>query len=123
MLLVFLLVCRVSIIVGIDYPGGWDPSKKDCVDICSSPSSHNGTIGDYDYLVLEQLYLPQFCSDLLLGVDLTLSHQNVNPYPFGIQCVREHTGLSIHGLWPNYVHGFPSCCRSDRPFPESFRTG
>ncbi|KAF4323972.1 hypothetical protein BBO99_00002165 [Phytophthora kernoviae] len=68
--------------------------------------------GDFDYLVLEQLFVPQFCRDLLVGVDSTISHQNVNPYPDGLACVadRVKSELTIHGLWPNYDDGYVSCC-------------
>ncbi|KAF4028598.1 Ribonuclease T2 family [Phytophthora infestans] len=110
----------------IDYAGGWTDgsmSSGKCVDICSAPSAtcltkdftclaKEKVPGDFDYLVLEQLFVPQFCRDLLVGVDGTISHQNVNPYPNGTACVPERavSKLTIHGLWPNYNDGYVSCC-------------
>nr|KAE8932938.1 hypothetical protein PF009_g17047 [Phytophthora fragariae] len=109
-----------------DYAGGWldgSVSSGQCVDICSAPSAtcltkdpaclaKQKVPGDFDYLVLEQLFVPQFCRDLLVGVDGTISHQNVNPYPNGTVCVPERAAskLTIHGLWPNYDDGYVSCC-------------
>ena len=112
----------------IDYAGGWinrSVSTGQCVDICSAPSAtcltkdpaclaKQNVPGDFDYLVLEQLFVPQFCRDLLVGVDGTISHQNVNPYPMGITCspYRARSTLTIHGLWPNYNDGYVSCCNA-----------
>ncbi|KAF1317980.1 Ribonuclease, partial [Globisporangium splendens] len=111
----------------IDYLGGWLPSppKEQCVDICvnskasptcltSSPEclAKKQRPFDYDYLLLEQIFVPQFCRDLLKGVDSTISHQNVNAYPNGITCKPEvvQSELTIHGLWPNYNDGYAGCC-------------
>lgn len=70
-------------------------------------------VGDWDSLVLEQLYVPQFCRDLANGVDNTVSHQHVDIFPRGTQCIpsRVFDGLTVHGLWPNYRNGYPACCR------------
>ncbi|KAF4318792.1 hypothetical protein G195_007802, partial [Phytophthora kernoviae 00238/432] len=108
-----------------NYAGGWlasDPMAQ-CVDICSAPSktcltsdaaclAKTSTPGDFDYLVLEQLFVPQFCRDLLKGYDSTVSHQNVDVYPNGTSCVESvvKSELTIHGLWPNYNDGYVSCC-------------
>jgi len=91
---------------------------------CATPDpSCQPRPGDYDFLLLEQLFLPQFCRDLLAGVDLTISHRNVNKYPRGIECEpsKAASRLSIHGLWPSYNAGFPACCNvsdtiRNRPF-------
>nr|CCA14460.1 conserved hypothetical protein [Albugo laibachii Nc14]CCA21244.1 conserved hypothetical protein [Albugo laibachii Nc14] len=109
---------------GIDYPGGWAPGKahNQCFDICKikddRPVLKHRVEGEedatYDYLLLEQLYIPQYCRDLLEGVDYTVSHRPVLPYPDGIRCngdvaVNE---LRMHGLWPNNYDGsYPSCCK------------
>ncbi|KAI9912817.1 hypothetical protein PsorP6_006273 [Peronosclerospora sorghi] len=108
-----------------DYPGGWEPNFHQCVDICAHASpdpicptqdppclAKKQRPEDYDFLVMEQIFLPQLCRDLLAGVDLTLSHRNVNKFPHGIACdpLKAVSKLSIHGLWPNYNAGFPACC-------------
>ncbi|GAB9465496.1 Ribonuclease [Globisporangium polare] len=112
----------------VDYLGGWlpTPPKEQCVDICvnskaapTCPTADPDCLTkkqrpfDYDYLLLEQIYIPQFCRDLLKGVDSTISHQNVNPYPAGITCKAAQAAksqMTIHGLWPNYNAGYAGCC-------------
>ncbi|GAB9473370.1 Ribonuclease [Globisporangium polare] len=113
----------------VDYLGGWlaTPARQQCVDICvgakttpTCPTSDPACLakklvpGDYDYLLLEQLFVPQFCRELLLGVDATISHQNVLPAPNGVTCKPEvvKSELTIHGLWPNYNAGYLSCCNA-----------
>ncbi|KAF1779295.1 Ribonuclease T2, His active site 2 [Phytophthora cactorum] len=116
---------QASTAAATNYAGGWlasDPTNQ-CVDICSAPSKTCLTLdaaclakteipGDFDYLVLEQLFVPQFCRDLLKGVDSTISHQNIDVYPNGTACVESvvKSELTIHGLWPNYNDGYVSCC-------------
>ncbi|KUF70774.1 Ribonuclease DdI [Phytophthora nicotianae] len=116
---------QASSAAATNYAGGWlasDPTNQ-CVDICSAPSKTCLTSdaaclaktmvpGDFDYMVLEQLFVPQFCRDLLKGVDSTISHQNIDVYPNGTACVESvvKSELTIHGLWPNYNDGYVSCC-------------
>ncbi|GMF30751.1 unnamed protein product [Phytophthora lilii] len=136
MLALLLLLLALARANAIDYPGGWRPDAQQCVDICerASPApvcptrdpaclAKRQQPGDFDFLLLEQLFLPQFCRDLLAGIDLTISHRNVNRYPRGIVCEpsKAASKLSIHGLWPNYRNGFPACCNvsasiRNRPF-------
>ena len=63
---------------------------------------------DYDYLLFDQLWTPEFCNSLEAGFDPTLSHLD------GAMCVRDaiddSSRLTIHGLWPNYWNGYPQCC-------------
>ncbi|KAG7392934.1 hypothetical protein PHYPSEUDO_013422 [Phytophthora pseudosyringae] len=116
---------QASTATATNYAGGWSTTSptNECVDICSAPSktcltsdaaclAKTETPGDFDYLVLEQLFVPQFCRDLLQGYDSTISHQNVDVYPNGTACVesRVKSELTIHGLWPNYDDGYVSCC-------------
>lgn len=126
----------VSCVAAIDYIGGWVPTsgKTQCVNICvnskatpgcfdpndTSCTSKTQSPGDFDYLLLEQLFVPQFCRDLLKGVDTTVSHQNVNPYPAGVTCKSEvvRPELTIHGLWPNYNNGYPGCCNVSATIPN-----
>lgn len=144
LLLLLLLALALRSSVAINYPGGWAPSlpaKQHCVDICASGSGRPTCPtqdpacerkaqrpGDFDFLLLEQLFLPQFCRELLIGVDPTLEHRPVRQFPAGIACRAElaERRLSIHGLWPNYAAGFPTCCNisdseRNRPFdPRAF---
>lgn len=130
---------QLATVAAVDYPGGWLPTPlhQQCVDICvnSNPAPTCVTMDpdclakkqrprDYDFLVLEQLFIPQFCRALLQGADPTVSHQNVNPYPDGIRCdaaAAARNEMTIHGLWPNYNAGYASCCNvsdtvSNHPF-------
>lgn len=124
-----LLVGELHAATAIDYAGGWlpTPPKEQCVDICVNSKATPTCLtnapecvakkqepGDFDYLLMEQLFVPQFCRDLLQGVDGTISHQNVLPYPNGITCKPEvvKSELTIHGLWPNYNDGYISCCNA-----------
>ncbi|TMW59669.1 hypothetical protein Poli38472_004738 [Pythium oligandrum] len=119
----------------IDYTGGWlpGPRKTQCVDICASSVQEESACvksntascrqrgpGEYDYLVFEQLFVPQFCRDLRHGVDPTVSHRNVNPFPMGIQCnaSRVASVLTIHGLWPNNRDSYPACCAVSTSIPN-----
>ena len=70
---------------------GWlTSSSSSCCDICSVPDtptkicfdlspgsncmSKAGVSGDYDFIMLDQIWLPQFCHALNAGYDPTLSH-------------------------------------------------
>ncbi|KAK3242657.1 hypothetical protein CYMTET_47658 [Cymbomonas tetramitiformis] len=123
----FFVVYQKLALAEKNYPGGFTPDGAHCVDICANASAtptcfnHSDphctkkkqAPGDWDFLLLDMLYLPQFCRGLEFGVDDTVSHQHVAPYPNGTQCHPEQVtnALTIHGLWPNYVGGFPACCQ------------
>jgi ribonuclease T2 len=63
--------------------------------------------GDYDFLLLDQIWQPQFCDRLSGGHDPTLTHLE------GTECTADAPrDLRIHGLWPNYYKGYPQCCNS-----------
>lgn len=102
---------------------GWSNDKlssSSCCQICPAeinmvtcfpgapPSCYEKTgLGDYDYLLFDQVWIPQLCEAWSEGHDPTLSHLE------GSKCQDEYVNqplLSIHGLWPNYVGGFPQCC-------------
>lgn len=117
------MLISIVLVAGMDYPGGWSPSGDSCVDICHDTSQTHSSM--FDYLVLEQLYIVQFCLDLFHGIDYTVSHHNINPYPKGLRCQpnRISSSLTLHGLWPNYYDGFPICCDAvefpNQPLPIS----
>mmetsp|Transcript_102056 Transcript_102056/g.288195 ORF Transcript_102056/g.288195 Transcript_102056/m.288195 type:complete len:339 (-) Transcript_102056:125-1141(-) len=98
---------------------GWAPDGKACCDICAAPGTkkvncfdpttcgHKTGRDDWDFVILDQIWLPQLCRALVEGHDPTVTHQP------GTRCTtgaRRTSGLSIHGLWPNYVGGYPQCC-------------
>ena len=94
---------------------GWTPGKDTCVDICagqrkavcfnSTCANKTAERGDLDYLMMDLIWLPQFCRDLANGQDITITH------PETARCVDEVANqFSIHGLWAQYVGGYPACC-------------
>ena len=103
---------------------GWISSDNSCCQICAPNTSSTVCFGDppslncskktgnedYDYIMLDQIYLPSLCNALLQSHDPTLSHLEYST------CTPSVTSgvpkLSIHGLWPNYVDGYPQCCNS-----------
>ena len=76
-----------------------------CFDPEGSCKNKTGD-GDYDLLLLDEIWIPQFCSALLNGYDPTLSHLDE------MTCMYGSSELSLHGLWPNYVDGYPQCCNA-----------
>jgi ribonuclease T2 len=77
---------------------------------CFDPATCGDKTGndDWDFLVLDQIWLPQLCRALEEGHDPTLTHMS------NARCqsnAARRSGLSIHGLWPNYINGFPQCCK------------
>lgn len=104
---------RVTKADGFTTNTGFDSTT--CCDICavsgpSFPAGKNGTY-DWDIIAMDALFVPQFCRGLVEGHDLTLT--NVK----GSTCAPHQlqTGFQIHGLWPNYNQGFPSCCNTPQP--------
>lgn len=96
---------------------GWVSSSDACCQIClpGTPStvcfnasdtactSKTGN-SDYDFILMDQIWLPQFCAALAQGHDPTLSHLS------GTKCTKNISSLSVHGVWPNYFGGYPQCC-------------
>jgi ribonuclease I len=70
--------------------------------------SIRATANRYDYLVMDEIWLPQFCYALESGHDPTLSHTS------GSKCLPRFydstARLTIHGLWPNRYNGSALCC-------------
>src|SRR5215469_16524921 len=63
-----------------------------------SRQASQGTPGVFDYYLLTLSWSPEFC----------YSHGN-RP-----ECQSGHHGFLAHGLWPQYVNGYPEHC-SDAP--------
>ncbi|RYH04884.1 hypothetical protein EON65_46230 [archaeon] len=104
---------------------GWDQSDSalptnSCCDICATqvePLQGSAKAVDNNYLLLDQIWMPQFCNALKEGHDPTLSHLQ------GSLCLGSVTNstpkLTIHGLWPNIAHGNNTCCYSPSAQPYS----
>jgi ribonuclease T2 len=99
---------------------GWSNTDySQCCDICLPGT--NATVcfnggqlscanktgdADFDLLLLDEMWIPQYCRALSNNYDFTLSHLT------GMQCAYSSNSLTIHGLWPNYIDGFPQCCNA-----------
>mmetsp|Transcript_87732 Transcript_87732/g.183395 ORF Transcript_87732/g.183395 Transcript_87732/m.183395 type:complete len:362 (-) Transcript_87732:98-1183(-) len=96
---------------------GWKDASS-CCDICQDakkvncfdPAQCGKKTGDddWDFLIFDQIWVPQLCASLAEGHDPTVTH------PVSTLCSAKATntaGMSIHGLWPSYYGGYPQCCR------------
>lgn len=91
-------------------------STDECCDICAipnaviTPKGRNATY-DWDFIVMDSMYMPQFCNALSSGHDFTVT--NVA----GSKCLDSQmsSGFQIHGLWPDYDNGFAACCLKPAP--------
>jgi ribonuclease T2 len=57
--------------------------------------------GEFDFYVLSLSWSPTYCAT------------GNNPDP--ASCARRPHGFEVHGLWPEYEHGFPQDCASSEP--------
>ena len=64
------------------------------------PAGAGGIAGVFDFYVLALSWSPAYCA----GDD--------DPDPAQCGVAR---GFVVHGLWPQYEHGWPDYCPSDRP--------
>jgi ribonuclease T2 len=118
---VSVTICVIAIVVVLVRG---ETCSNDCANtthhtVCfKRPYCGSGLPGQFDYFAFSQIYLPQYCSALTRGVDVTAR------YAFR-RCVAGRvvpTQLSIHGLWPNYVGGYPQCCSWELPFANGSTT-
>ncbi len=94
------------------------PGTKNVVCFNSSDVNCQSKTGaqDYDYLLFDQIWLPQLCTAWEMGHDPTVSHLA------GSKCRTPYQSqgtLSIHGLWPNYYNGYPQCCGQNGSTPQA----
>jgi ribonuclease T2 len=64
--------------------------------------------GEFDYYVLSLSWSPSFCQDAEERGNIRRSQQ--------AQCGGRPFSFVVHGLWPQYEHGFPEYCQ--RPAPR-----
>ncbi len=64
------------------------------------PAAAGGKPGVFDFYVLSLSWSPSYCA--------TASH------PDPTECGTPHNFI-VHGLWPEYEHGYPSDCPSNMP--------
>ncbi len=66
------------------------------------------TVAYYDFLIMDFLWLPQFCHGLNIGHDFTVSHTQGSHCDVSIYQTTPR--LSIHGLWPSKANTSLACC-------------
>jgi ribonuclease T2 len=76
----------------------------------SAQDHRQDTPGDFDYYVLSLSWSPSFCED---------AEERGNSRRSSAQCGGRPFSFVVHGLWPQYEHGFPQYCQ--RPSPRLAR--
>ncbi len=86
------LKAPVIVLILIALVAGW---------VAVAPASHRnsqrhaqGQPGVFDYYVLALSWSPEFC----------------HSHPSSPECELKHFGFVVHGLWPQYVNGYPEHC-------------
>ncbi len=68
--------------------------------LIAAPAHAGGTPGVFDFYVLSLSWSPTYCA--------------TNSHPNPAECDTPR-GFIVHGLWPQYEHGYPSACPSNMP--------
>ena len=74
----------------------------------SAQDQRQNTPGEFDYYVLSLSWSPSFCEESEERGNSGRSQQS--------QCGGRPFAFVVHGLWPQYEHGFPEYCQ--RPSPR-----
>ncbi|MGZ5873680.1 MAG: ribonuclease T2 family protein [Bradyrhizobium sp.] len=73
----------------------------------SAQDRRQNTPGEFDFYVLSLSWSPSFCEEAAERGNSGRSQAQCGPRPFS---------FVVHGLWPQYEHGFPDYC--ERPSPR-----
>jgi ribonuclease T2 len=74
----------------------------------SAQDRRQNTLGEFDFYVLSLSWSPSFCEEATERGNNGRSQQ--------AQCGERPFSFVVHGLWPQYEHGFPEYC--ERPSPR-----
>src|SRR3981189_389823 len=74
----------------------------------SAQDRRQNTPGEFDFYVLSLSWSPSFCEEASERGNSGRSQQ--------AQCGGRPFSFVVHGLWPQYEHGFPEYC--ERPSPR-----
>ena len=74
--------------------------------VCAQDSRQNAP-GEFDFYVLSLSWSPSFCEE---------AAERGNGNRSQAQCGGRPFSFVVHGLWPQYEHGFPEYCQ--RPSPR-----
>jgi len=70
----------------------------------SAQDRRQNTPGEFDFYVLSLSWSPSFCEE---------ASERGNSGRAGAQCGGRPFSFVVHGLWPQYEHGFPEYCDRD----------
>ncbi|MGA9088911.1 MAG: ribonuclease T2 [Bradyrhizobium sp.] len=73
----------------------------------SAQDRRQNTPGEFDFYVLSLSWSPSFCEE---------ASERGNSGRSQVQCGGRPFSFVVHGLWPQYEHGFPDYC--ERPSPR-----
>src|SRR5712671_7199409 len=73
----------------------------------SAQDRRQNTPGEFDYYVLSLSWSPSFCEEAEERGNSGRSQQ--------AQCGGRPFSFVVHGLWPQYEHGFPEYCQKPSP--------
>ncbi len=73
--------------------------------IFALPALADGTPGRFDFYVLSLTWEPSYCDN--------------TAHPDPAQCDSGNEGFVVHGLWPQYEHGYPLSCGPSERLPQS----
>src|ERR1700740_779061 len=76
----------------------------------SAEDRRQNTPGEFDFYVLSLSWSPSFCEE---------AAERGNSGRSQAQCGGRPFSFVVHGLWPQYEHGFPEYCQ--RPSPRLAR--
>jgi ribonuclease T2 len=73
----------------------------------SAQDTRQNTPGQFDYYVLSLSWSPSFCEDA--------EDRGSRGRPQNAQCGGRPFSFVVHGLWPQYEHGYPEYCVQPSP--------
>ena len=91
-----------SCISGLMFGGLLAMASLAAAGTASAQDHRQNTPGEFDYYVLSLSWSPSFCEDAEERGDGGRSQQ--------VQCGGRPFSFVVHGLWPQYEHGFPEYC-------------
>jgi ribonuclease T2 len=101
-------ISPLVVAVGLLMLAGWSGLAPGAA---SAQDRRRDTPGDFDYYVLSLSWSPSFCEE---------AEERGNGRRSQAQCGGRPFSFVVHGLWPQYEHGFPLYCQ--RPSPRLARS-
>lgn len=75
----------------------------------SAQSAATHVPGRFDFYVLALSWSPSYCASVKEGGNERMTRASE------MQCGARPFSFVVHGLWPQYEHGFPSSCQNPAP--------